>query len=44
VYGADGSAQKIVEGNDWRLECPAARELQEQLHRTPPEGGVWNFL
>jgi len=44
LYGADGQARKLVEGNDWRLDCPSVRQLQEQLRATPEEDGKWDFL
>jgi hypothetical protein len=44
VYGADGRAQKLVDGSDWRRECPSVRELQELLRLAPQENGKWDFL
>lgn len=44
VYGADGRAQKFIEGSDWRRDCPSARELQELLRVAPKENEAWDFL
>jgi hypothetical protein len=44
VYDADGRARKLVDGNDWRLDCPGVSELQELLRLTPKQDGIWDFL
>ena len=44
VYGADGRAQKFIDGSDWRRDCPGVRELQELLRAAPKENEPWNFF
>lgn len=44
VFEADGNARKVVEGSDWRLDCPSARQLRELLHVIPKENESWEFF
>lgn len=44
VYGADGRARKLVEGSDWRLECPSASQLQRLLLVTPKDSEAWDLF
>jgi hypothetical protein len=44
VYGADGRAQKFIDGSDWRRDCPSARDLQELLRVAPKENEAWGFF
>ena len=44
VYGADGRARKLVDGNDWQRDCPSVRELRELLRVAPQENGKWDVL
>jgi hypothetical protein len=44
VFGADGQARKVVEGNDWQLDCHGARHLKELLLVTPGENAGWDFF
>ena len=44
VYGADGRAQKFIDGSDWRRDCPSERELQDLLRLAPKDNEPWNFF
>lgn len=44
VFGADGEARKVVDGSDWRLDCPSARHLKELLLVIPKENESWEFF
>jgi hypothetical protein len=44
VFGADGNAQKVVEGPDWRLDCHGVRHLKELLLVIPRENEAWEFF
>jgi hypothetical protein len=44
VVGADGGVRKLVEGNDWQIDCRSARQLQDLLRVTPKEGDGWEFF
>ena len=44
LFGADGSARKMVEGSDWRLECESARHLKHLLLVVPKENAAWDFF
>ena len=44
VFGADGEARKVVDGSDWRLDCPSARHLKGLLLVIPKENDSWEFF
>ena len=44
VFGGDGEARKLVEGNDWQIGCHSARQLRDLLLVTPKENDLWDFF